>query len=366
MHKPRVFVTDGSYVNTLAMVRALGRAGTEVTVGERASIPRAQHVASWSRYCADTFSYPDPNGPCDATIGVLKELFSQREYDVFMPVGLMMTELAVYHGCEFRTYTMLPSVKSFEIAADKRRTVEFAKLLGIPVPVTVDVTEYSKLDYPCVIKHRRSGAYVAQSADDLHLMMAKIHNELDQYLIQEYIPGRNGYGYFGFFSNGCELGFYMHERLMQWPIEGGPSVVARSFYHHELREYGRSVLAGLNWTGVAMVEFKRSSRDGRFYLMEVNPKYWGSLDLAIHAGCNFPVWVRDFLLHKELRIPQSYRMDTTFHWVVPNGLKSLVRYPEYRAMFARNVLNPKVRSEISIADPLPTLVPIIAHLGLAA
>lgn len=207
---------------------------------------------------------------------------------------------------------------------------------------------------------------MAQDADDLRAILARVGNQLDQYLAQEYVPGRNGYGYFGFFSEGRELGFYMHERLMQWPIEGGPSVLARSFYHHELREYGRCVLAALNWTGVAMVEFKRSSRDGKFYLMEINPKYWGSLDLAIHAGCNFPVWTRDFLLHKDLKIPQSYCMDTTFHWVVPNGLRCLVRYPEYRRTFLRNVLSRKVKSEISIADPLPTVIPVMAQLGLGS
>jgi len=292
----------------------------------------------------------------------LKQLFSQRRYDAFIPISLNMTEVAVRHAKEFKVAAMVPTVDSFEIAADKRRTFALAKRLGMTIPATVDAVEYRALNLPCVIKHRRKGAYVAHDVDDLDRILAKIGNSLDQYLAQEYIPGRNGYGYFGFFSEGSELGFYMHQRIMQWPIEGGPSVVARSFYLEELRESGKRILTSLGWTGVAMVEFKQSSRDGKFYLIEVNPKYWGSLDLAIHAGCNFPLWVRDFLLHNNLHIPATYRMDTTFHWVVPNGLKCLARYPEYRSCFIRNCLNPKVKSEINFTDPLPTLVPLMARL----
>ena len=148
MRKPHAFVTDGSYVNTLAIVRALGHAGTDITVGERTSTPRSRRVACWSRYCTDCFSYADPDGTCDATVAALKELFLQRRYDIFIPVGLTMTELSTYHMHEFQTCAMLPSVKSFEIAADKKRTFEFATVLGIPVPVTVDLPEHGKLGYP--------------------------------------------------------------------------------------------------------------------------------------------------------------------------------------------------------------------------
>lgn len=39
-----------------------------------------------------------------------------------------------------------------------------------------------------------------------------------------------------------------------------------------------------------MVEF-RVSADGTAYLMEVNPRFWGSLQLAIDSGVDFPWWL---------------------------------------------------------------------------
>jgi len=61
-------------------------------------------------------------------------------------------------------------------------------------------------------------------------------------------------------------------------MTGGPSTVAESIYDEELKRQGLLLLEALNWHGVAMVEFKKDSRDNEFKLMEINPKFWGSLD----------------------------------------------------------------------------------------
>lgn len=37
-----------------------------------------------------------------------------------------------------------------------------------------------------------------------------------------------------------------------------------------------------------MVEWKVDLRDGRPKLMEINPRFWGSLELAVRSGVNFP------------------------------------------------------------------------------
>jgi predicted ATP-grasp superfamily ATP-dependent carboligase len=54
-----------------------------------------------------------------------------------------------------------------------------------------------------------------------------------------------------------------------------------------LIDLGTRLLRALGWRGVAMVEFKRG-RDGQYRLLEINPRYWGSLPLALACGVNFP------------------------------------------------------------------------------
>jgi predicted ATP-grasp superfamily ATP-dependent carboligase len=358
----RVFVTDGSYRNALAAVRALGRAGFRVTVGERDGMPSHSVPSFWSRHCAQTFRYPDPRLERDAAVAALGEHFARERYDAVIPVGLDMVDLFVRHRESFDAPLLLPSPESFAIAANKYETFEAARKAGLPIPRTVPAWRWEDIPLPVVFKAARSGAYIAQSAPEARSYVASLRATIGEYLAQEYIPGENGFGYFAIFANGRETGCFMHERLMQYPKSGGPSVVARAIRNPRLHELGRTLLEYMRWHGVAMVEFKRSDRDGEFYLIEVNPKLWGSLDLAIQSGSNFPVWIVQTLLG-EAFVSNGYREGLTYQWVIPVGIKSFLRYPEFRAEFTRNVISRSVRTDLQLSDPLPTAAGLLAMAG---
>jgi D-aspartate ligase len=48
------------------------------------------------------------------------------------------------------------------------------------------------------------------------------------------------------------------------------------------------LLATLRFTGLGEVEFKHDGRDGRFQLLDVNPRIWGWISLCERAGVDFP------------------------------------------------------------------------------
>jgi predicted ATP-grasp superfamily ATP-dependent carboligase len=366
MRKPRVFVTDGSYPNCLAAVRALSREGFDVTVGERASIPLSATISFWSRHCAERFRYPDPQADrSQAALAIIEHLKSQR-YAAAIPIGLEMTELFVANRHSLAAPTMLPPSESFGIAADKRLTYAHAAALGIPTPRTVPAARWRELTLPVVFKNARSGAIVARTRGEAAAREEEIGPAIERYVAQDYIPGENGFGYFGFFKEGREAGCFMHERLMQYPKEGGPSVVARAVRDAPLRSQGSALLKSLQWHGVAMVEFKRSDADGRLYLMEINPKFWGSLDLAIQAGCNFPAWIVRTLDGSGGSIPNGYREGLQYQWVIPTGLKGFLRYPGFRVQFLRNFVSAGVRTDLQWSDPLPSAAGFLTMLANAA
>ena len=357
----RVFVTDGSYHNALAAVRALGRAGFSVTVGERVGAPSSTISSFWSRHCAQTLRYPDPRYASDDAAAVLSAHFARERYDAAIPVGLDMVDLFVRNRDALDVPALLPSPESFAIAADKYRTFEQAARTGIPAPKTVPAWCWDDIEPPIVFKHARKGAFIATNRREAQSYASSLHAAIGEYLAQEYVPGENGFGYFAIFSEGRETGYFMHERLRQYPKEGGPSVTARAIRNPRLHELGRTLLESMHWNGVAMVEFKRSDRDGEFYLIEINPKLWGSLDLAIQAGSNFPVWIVKTLLGEAFP-SNGYREGLTYQCVVPVGIKSFVRYPDFRVQFVRNVLSRDVRTDVQLRDPLPTAAGIF---GLA-
>lgn len=361
----RVFVTDASYPNGLAAVRSLGRAGFDVAAADKQGVPAAARLAFWSRYCRTRMTFPDPRARPREAVDALRSHFAENRYDAVIPVGLDLTEFFVKYGSELGARTLLPSEEAFSIASNKRLTFEHATKTGIPVPRTDSVSRWTDFRPPLVLKHVRSGARIVTTAAEAAARINELNGSADDYLVQEYVEGRNGYGYFGFFWHGKEVAYFMHERLVQFPKEGGPSVFARSIRDERLRELGRGLLESLKWHGVAMVEFKRSDSDGEFYLMEINPKLWGSLDLAISAGADFPVWIASALIDGEFPVPGQYEVGVTYQWLIPHGVKTFIRYPELRGAFLRNLVRREVGSDMRLNDPMPTLAGLVA-MGLNA
>jgi predicted ATP-grasp superfamily ATP-dependent carboligase len=125
------------------------------------------------------------------------------------------------------------------------------------------------------------------------------------------------------------------------------------------------LLSASQWRGVAMIEF-RVNPEGVPYLMEVNGRLWGSLQLAIDSGVDFP-----WLLHEQIgeRIPApppAYARGRRLRWLL-GDLDNLIlqlRSRERSALgkmgaagaFLRSFFDPGVRQEVfRWSDPGPGL-----------
>ena len=109
-----------------------------------------------------------------------------------------------------------------------------------------------------------------------------------------------------FNQNAEPRALFVHKRLREYPLSGGPSTLRESVVRPEVAELAVRLLRALNWFGLAMVEFKVDPRDGVPKLMEVNPKLWGSLSLAIASGVDFPA-----LLYRLAMRGDVHRCSTT-------------------------------------------------------
>jgi predicted ATP-grasp superfamily ATP-dependent carboligase len=124
----------------------------------------------------------------------------------------------------------------------------------------------------------------------------------------------------------------------------------------QLLELGTRLLDTLGWHGVAMVEFKQDAANGTYYLMEVNPKFWGSLDLALAAGADFPGDLIAIGAGQELPFAPAPRSSLRFCWPLSGDLRHLAERPgAWRAVLC-DWLNPRVRTNICVSDPLPHVV----------
>ena len=326
----RILVTDADTRSALAAVRALGSAGHEViTAGSR-----HPSLASVSRYSSGFESYPNPGSDPDAFVTALAAMTHGRRIDMLLPMTEITTLLATEHRERLPTGCCLPfpEAKTVSLASDKAYVVRLANELGVPTPRTVVVGSLEDglaapdLQFPVVVKPARSrvrlgstwlstGVSYAADVTMLQQRLAALPPAAYPVLLQERIEGP-GRGLFACFDQGLPVAFFAHRRLREKPPSGGVSVLCESAPLDPMAvEYGTRLLSRLGWHGVAMVEFKQDNRDGSLRLMEINARFWGSLQLAIDAGVNFPCLLADIAAGKRPTGPANYRVGVRSRWL---------------------------------------------------
>lgn len=299
-----VIVTDVRYRMSLPVIRSLGKEGFHITATERTLCKKGAELGFYSKYTSKTAYISDAEENPTQFVADLRRLSEkQPQRPVIIPVGItsLLTMCERRDEIEEFADTALPSLSSIELANDKSQLIPFAESMGVPVPETTFLKENEtveelslRITYPAVIK-LPAGEMLGLSPDERYKIVntkedfLKSYPEFAKYggdiLVQQYITG-DGYGVSAVFGKNHEpLEVFCHHRLREYPASGGPSCFCESADLPELADYAVRLLRALDWVGVAMVEFK-GSRETGFYLMEINPRFWGSSALAPNSGCN--------------------------------------------------------------------------------
>lgn len=345
----RVFVTDASYKHTLSAVRSLGRKNIEVITGSSSRYA----LAFYSKYCRKRVVYP----PLENTthfIRAMDRILKNNKINVILPIGYQATALFSQQYDHFSQYAMIPIAQkeSIRIAGNKDATLQLAEQLGIRIP-----KYYKSIDevnqYPVVLKGIKGAGQIRyiNSQNDLN------QKTFDDLIIQEYIPGE-GFGFFALYNQGELRAFFMHHRIREYPFTGGPSTTAESVYDPKLKELGVKLLDALKWHGVAMVEFKKDARDGKFTLMEINPKFWGSLDLAIVSGVDFPYLTVKMAIDGDIQPIRSYFIGKRFQWLFPDEILHLTSRPQSFGSVLSDFVSTRCKNNIMLSDIKPNIYQI--------
>ena len=300
----RVLITDGDTRQALAATRSLGRSGHVVVVAakQRASL------AGSSRYCASRCVVPSPLHGHQRFAQEVASAASQLQIDVVLPMTEVSTFALTLERARLPRSCILPfpSHESVVRANDKGAVLRLARELAVPTPATREissptmaVTDLESMIYPIVVKPAVSRVLTdhgwvsnsvsyANDAHELRRRLASLNPGSFPVLLQERIVG-SGVGIFMLFDRGKCAAEFSHRRIREKPPSGGVSVLSESMPIDPVAgAHARALLASLEWHGPAMVEFKRDERDATLRLMEINGRFWGSLQLAIDAGVDFP------------------------------------------------------------------------------
>jgi predicted ATP-grasp superfamily ATP-dependent carboligase len=291
----KVIVTDCKYKMSLAPIRSLHDGGYEVVCGEYDDVPDKALLGSRSKCGAGLLRYGRQT-PAQSIAALCDD------GDVILPTGrVTLRSLGEHPELKSRVAFLASDPATLDRADDKAYIRELARRLDIPAPETfyqqpeeTDEALAGRVNYPAIIKYKNGEALglkswerytVASTPAELIAGLEKLRRRSDELLVQDYLTGQDVGAAVVMDDKSRPVDFILYVSDREYPLSGGPTCLCRTVFDRQLLKYACKILAELNFTGIAMLDFKGSPEQP--YLLEINPRIWGSAALCHVAGSSF-------------------------------------------------------------------------------
>ena len=303
---------------SLAVIRSLGRQGIPIVASANTTIAKGL----WSKYVKHRLKQPPRGNPQD-TVDWLVQGARKNLFKVFLPTGDYYVWLASHYSEILSEYMRIP-VASKEVNDKtilKEETYKSCERYGIPYPKTYFIKSMDevydladRLKYPVIIKSRISfgitprvkGILIHDSKElSQKYVVCEVAEFLSEYdhleypLIQEYIPGgmQNLYTVGTFMNKRSHpVAIFCGRKIRQLPVDAGSCCMAECAYDEQAIKNSIELLTKIGWYGAAEVEIKKDERTGEFKIIEINPRSYSWIWLAVQLGIDIPyLWYRSAL-----------------------------------------------------------------------
>lgn len=195
----------------------------------------------------------------DGAIEICSRL-AEMHPDVFIPVSPFKTAHAMF---------------------DKKEAAALFENCGFPIPETYTP---GKCRFPAILKPRTGSASKGIKVVNSNEELSEIEN-LDSYLIQEYIADREEYTVDCYVSPISRAALCAVPRL-RISTSGGEVDRTATRRIPELIEISKTILHKVDFRGPITIQFIRDLKTGRYLLMEINPRLGGGVVCSINAGAD--------------------------------------------------------------------------------
>lgn len=294
----RVVITNGCSDLGVLTTQSLHRAGFAVFACTTRPLPR--WLAARNLKGLAFIDAADRRGWQDQVLHVI----ARSRADLFLPLCTRGALLAVERRGELASLCRFtaPDGQAFFSAYDKQRCMEACASLGIACAGSLSQAQAQALLHhddgsrivvkPAYDAGAARGMQVVAQPAELEAAIAACVSQHQRCLLQEFIPG-DGRAMRSLSvvldGEGQLVGSFLMRKRRHWPSSGGVTACGSSCREPGLLEMALPLLRHWNWRGPAEVEFKWDRRDGRFKLIEVNPRCAGNLRLASVAGVDLPL-----------------------------------------------------------------------------
>ncbi|OZM56634.1 hypothetical protein CIB95_10440 [Lottiidibacillus patelloidae] len=334
--KKSILFLDANKRATLSIIRAIGKKKEYriYCAGER-RLALCRPSIMTDKY----FIYENPEKSHSLFIKSLKELVEEVNPDYIFPCS-DATLFSIYNSDLYeviKSKLIAPEKDAYMKSLDKQYMNELAKSCNVKI---IEEASTSNLSFPIVIKPRFSRNLLNDEIvygfrkfvydEESFIKNLNVIRSYDKSpLLQKKIEGR-GFGIFAAAKEGEIFASFAHERVREVPLTGGVSTLRASKQVNPfLLEASKKIIKKLNWTGIVMVEFKGVTEENAYFI-EVNGRPWGSMDLAVSSGVNFPEMMNDLFIHNnnfnelKKKYNKPYNVNYYSRWIV--GELNYVRY----------------------------------------
>jgi predicted ATP-grasp superfamily ATP-dependent carboligase len=366
-----VLVTDTELRTSLAVIRSLGKKNIEITAGS----DMKSALGFYSKYTSKKFLYPNPRQDPQGFLKSLLDIVEKGHYNCIIPIHTYTMFLLTKYRTLFSKYTQIPppGFKIFINAYDKKKLLNIAIKHGIACPETylsddIDQVEKNITSYPVIIKPARRHTVplgVCHTTADLKTAYHEMCSKYGPCIVQEYIPNGGEFGVYTLFDDQSKpLALTVQKRIRCLNADGGISTLRETVKNEELVNIALRLLQTIKWSGVAMVEFRIDARDNIPKLMEINPRFWGSLPLSILSGPDFPYLLYNVIRRKDVSPMLDYKVGVRCRWLLGDIVR-MIGGP-HRLHACVDVLQTTGKTHydnLSFGDPVPIIASIFSQWG---
>ncbi len=287
--------------------------------------------------CDHVYLLPYPSEGAYVLKNRILEIHKRTPIDVIVPTLDSELALFILIQDELKSegiHTFLPTKESLDLRS-KSQLSELDRKLGISVPKGKAVTSptalqavQEELGYPIVIKGQFYEAYIAWSPAEADFYFKQVSAKWGMpVVVQEYITGQE----YDVVALGDGLGGLTGAVSMKkiQLTSNGKAWGGITINDPGMNAFVEEVIEKIKWRGPCELEIMKSSKDDKYYLLEINPRFPAWSYLAPGAGQNLQ-WATVKLALGEAVPPfESYTIGTMF---LRNSVDQIYSLSDYQEM----------------------------------
>ena len=259
----------------------------------------------------------------------------------------------------------LPEFDNFETAIDKKKLSDFAKQHHIPHPKSFYISSEEEkrqllkdAQFPVLVKPLSmkggDGIEKIKSITSFEKYSKKRKAPL---FVQEFIEGYD-IDCSVLCLNGTILTYTIQKGNLKGHNDFAPQLAFEFLKNDAVLKVTQDVMSKLNWSGVAHLDLRFDKHTNTYKLIEINARFWGSVEASRHAGVNFPHLAIQLAIDNTI---DNHDFEPVSFMRLKGVFKSIRRRPSF--LFKRKHLLKHTEAKSFLNDPMPTLYKFREWLG---